>query len=148
MRSEASEVESPELLARFGGSAAGSVSGPCGDLRSVALALALIGLDAADPGAATRRCVSYDTAIDTIQVDGVGYPLSAGAKVWVIGAGKASYPIAAVLEEILGDRIAGGVIAVRDPDVESAAPRARCCLGPSVAHVPQCQGCRRDLGGS
>ena len=31
----------------------------------------------------------------------------------VVGAGKASMGIAAALEEILGDRLAGGAIAVR-----------------------------------
>ena len=110
-------MEWPEQLARFGESVAGSVSGPCGDLRRLALALALTGLEAADPGTATRRCVSYNPTIDTIQVDGVDYGLATRAKVWVVGAGKASYPIAAALEEILGDRIAGGVVAVRDPAV-------------------------------
>lgn len=35
-------------------------------------------------------------------------------KVWVVGAGKGSAPMAAAVETILGDRIAGGVVCVKD----------------------------------
>lgn len=84
-------------------------------LRRLALAVAQTGLAAVDPGAATRRLVTYNAETDTVSVSGVDYVLTNDAKVWVVGAGKASYPIAAALEQILGPRLAGGVVAVRDP---------------------------------
>ena len=87
------------------------------ELRQLALTIAEAGLEAVDPGAATRRAVTYQAESDTVTVGGVEYVLSEGAKVWVVGAGKASYPIAEALEQILGTRIAGGLVAVRDPDV-------------------------------
>ena len=37
-------------------------------------------------------------------------------QVFVVGSGKATYPIASALEQILGARLAGGVVAVRDPE--------------------------------
>jgi hydroxypyruvate reductase len=73
------------------------------------------GLAAADPGAATRRVVTYSSDDDTVRVGGSTYPLTTASRVWVLGAGKATFPVAAALEEILGDRLAGGVVAVRDP---------------------------------
>lgn len=91
-------------------------------LRRAVLEVAIAGLRAADPAAATRRVVSYDASIDVVTVDGRDYPLGRVGRVLVVGAGKASYPIAVALEEILGARLAGGVVAVRDPE---AAPLAR-----------------------
>jgi glycerate 2-kinase len=95
----------------------GLISGPCSDLRRATLQVAAAGLLAADPAAATRREVGYNRDTDTLRVGSVEYRLSSAARVWVIGAGKASYRVAAALEEILGDRVEGGVVAVRDPDV-------------------------------
>ncbi|HVQ17466.1 MAG TPA: DUF4147 domain-containing protein [Actinomycetes bacterium] len=95
----------------------GLISGPCADLRRLALEVAVTGLVSADPEAATRRAVSYDSTTDTVQVQGTHYPLSPKSNVWVVGAGKASYLVAAALEAILGPRLSGGVVAVRDPDV-------------------------------
>ncbi len=94
----------------------GLVSGPCAVLRRATLQVAAAGLLAADPGAATRREVEYDRAADVVRVGDIEYRLSSGSRVWVLGAGKASYRVAAELEEILGDRIEGGVVAVRDPE--------------------------------
>ncbi len=62
----------------------------------------------------------------------------------MIGAGKASLGIASALEEILGDRIAGGAIAVRagterelEPDRRSSAPTTRCRARPARAAARQ-----------
>ena len=46
------------------------LQGTLADLRKDALAVAIAGLAAADPGTATARVVSYDTASDTLTVDG------------------------------------------------------------------------------
>lgn len=105
-------VRSPQALPA-------SVDGPCADLRAAALDVALAGLAAADPGAATRRTVAYLPESDMLRVDGTSYSLGGGSRVFVVGAGKASYPIAAALEDILSDRLAGGVVAVRDPALTS-----------------------------
>jgi glycerate 2-kinase len=96
----------------------GLLSGPCESLRRSALEVAVAGLAAADPGAATRRVVTYMSDSDTVRVADSSYPLTSASRVWVLGAGKATYRVASALEETLGDRLAGGVIAVRDPGVE------------------------------
>ncbi|MDY6825455.1 MAG: glycerate kinase [Thermodesulfobacteriota bacterium] len=50
---------------------------------------------------------------DTLEVDGHSYDLSQYDNIYVIGAGKASAAMAAAVEELAGDRIAGGVIIVK-----------------------------------
>lgn len=89
--------------------------GRCAGLRRAVVQVAAAGLISADPGAATRRVVSYDRATDTVQVGSREYRLNGASRVWVLGAGKASYGVAAALDEILGHRIGGGLVAVRDP---------------------------------
>ena len=88
------------------------------DLRRAVLDVAVQGLAAADPGAATRRMVTYDPDADTLSVAGEDYPMQGRGRVLVVGAGKASYPIAVALHDVLGSRLGGGVVAVRDPDAE------------------------------
>jgi glycerate 2-kinase len=95
------------------------LDGSLAGLRRDALDVALSGLAAADPGAATAGVVSYDTAADTLSVDGEDYPLSGRGRVMVVGSGKATYPIAVALEQILGSRLAGGAVVVRDPEVRA-----------------------------
>lgn len=106
-----------QRVAAIAAASPGLLDGPCADLQRTALQVAVTGLTAADPAAATRRVVSYDPVRDVVQVGTIQYPLTSASCVWVLGAGKASYPVAAALEEILGRRVAGGVVAVRDPDV-------------------------------
>ena len=57
-------------------------------------------LQAVEPGAAVRRFVRRDG--DALVVDGQHYPL-AGRRLIVVGAGKASAPMAAALEDIIGE---------------------------------------------
>ena len=95
----------------------GLIEGPNAGLRHAVVQVAVSGLIAADPGAATRRVVSYDRAADTVRVGRKQYRLVGESRVWVLGAGKASYAVAAALEEILGQRIHGGLVAVRDPSL-------------------------------
>ncbi len=84
--------------------------GPLGPRAAVA-AVADAGLAACDPGRAVDRLVSVSG--DAIEIDGVAYPLAPGAGVLVLGAGKASLPVAAALEAKLGERLRGAV-AVRE----------------------------------
>jgi glycerate 2-kinase len=64
------------------------------------------------------------------------YPLSRG-RVLVAGGGKASAAMAASLEGLLGDRIAGGIVAVKDG---YAAPTARVRVVEAGHPVPDARG--------
>ena len=79
--------------------------------RRSALQIAAAGLAACDVHDATHRAVTLTG--DDLIVDGVRHNLDPAGRLLVIGAGKASLGIASALERILGDRIAGGAIAVR-----------------------------------
>jgi hydroxypyruvate reductase/glycerate 2-kinase len=81
------------------------------DARRAALRIASAGLGACDVYGATHRAVALDG--DDLIVDGVVHRLDPSGRVLVIGAGKASLGIATALEEILGDRLTGGAIAIR-----------------------------------
>ncbi len=81
------------------------------DARRAALRIASAGLAACDVYGATHRAVALDG--DDLIVDGVRHGLDPGGRLLVIGAGKASLGIARALEEILGERLTGGAIAVR-----------------------------------
>lgn len=72
---------------------------------------------AADPHDAVRRHLAWeDGAVVVTQADGrtTRVPLGPHGRVWVVGAGKGSAPMAAAVEEVLGDRIAGGLVCVKD----------------------------------
>jgi glycerate 2-kinase len=81
------------------------------DLRAVALDVITAGLRSADPGQAVDRMVDVDGRYLT--VDGRCYDLDAVRSIVVLGAGKASQPIAAALEGKLGDRISRGLVVRR-----------------------------------
>lgn len=88
--------------------------------RELALQLALRGVAAADPGAATARLVAGDP--DGVEIAGHRYALERDARVVVLGAGKATWPIAAALRDALGARLHGGVIAVREGEARALDP--------------------------
>lgn len=119
-RQVASSSPSPDLasalLRRVLENSPDLLEGRSGDLRRAVLDVAVEGLAAADPGAATRRVVSFDADTDTLSVADEDYPMNGRGRVLVVGAGKASHPIAAALHEVLGSRLGGGVVAVRDPE--------------------------------
>jgi glycerate 2-kinase len=71
-------------------------------LRQHALDILDAALRASDPGEAVRRHISSDINFEKYR------------KVWVVGAGKASALMGSALEELLGDRIDGGCIAIKD----------------------------------
>jgi glycerate-2-kinase len=78
------------------------------DLRRIALDVVAAGIRAADPATAVSRTLTRDGSwlrAGAWQVD-----LDAIRSVVVLGAGKASMPIAAELEQILGDRISRGLV--------------------------------------
>ena len=84
------------------------------DLRSLALRVATAGLVACDPGPATADGVALEGS--SLIVGGTAHPLADGARIAVLGAGKASLRIAIELERVLGDRLDGGTVVVRSGD--------------------------------
>jgi len=80
-------------------------------LRDDAIAIFQAGLRAVEPAAAVRRHVqrggNFLTAADR------QYDLRNFKNIFVIGAGKAACPMAAVLEEILAERLTGGQVNVK-----------------------------------
>lgn len=68
-------------------------------------------LAAVEPGAAVRSHVHLHDA--TLDVDNRQYDLKTFRRVYVIGAGKATAPMAQAIEGILGDRITAGVVSVK-----------------------------------
>ena len=78
--------------------------------REKALDIAEFALGYVDPYAAVKhhvkleghRLLIADDSFDLNQVDNI----------YAIGAGKATYPLAVALEEILGDRISDGFISI------------------------------------
>lgn len=78
------------------------------DLRRLALDIAEAGLAAADPGAAVHRLLRVDG--DRLWIGERRFDLSNGRRIFVIGAGKASFPIAKALDTVLGSRIHRGLV--------------------------------------
>jgi len=85
-------------------------------LKSDAMDIFKAALDAADPAGAVRQSVSLeDETIKVRQGKKVikAIKLNRVERIFVVGAGKASAAMAKVLEDILEDRISGGVISVK-----------------------------------
>jgi glycerate-2-kinase len=78
------------------------------EARKTALEIIEHAFAEADPYRATKDLVSVQSG-DLI-VDNLRLNLKKHNRIFLIGAGKATFPIARALEEILGDRIADGVI--------------------------------------
>lgn len=85
-------------------------------LRQDALSIFQMGLKAVDPKTAVHRFVKRDGNL--IRVAERKYDLKKYNRIFVVGAGKASAAMAAAVEEILGDRISGGIINVKYGHVE------------------------------
>lgn len=76
--------------------------------RRDALEIIEYALAKADPHIATKALVSVQG--DILHVGELKFDLRKRKRIYLLGAGKATYPIAKALEDILGDRISGGVI--------------------------------------
>lgn len=70
------------------------------------------GVDAVDPAQAVRRHVRVGEG-GFLHVRGRRFRLSDFEHIYVIGAGKASAPMAMALEELLGERLSGGLVVVK-----------------------------------
>ena len=80
-------------------------------VREAALEIIQAGIQKANSGFGTYRLVRLTG--DKLQVGDKEYDLSKIKHVYVVGAGKGSYPIVKALEEILGSRIDGGMVSVK-----------------------------------
>jgi len=63
------------------------------------------------PDPAMRAAITLDG--NTLTVDGMKYDLEQFERIFVVGAGKASAAMAQTLEDILGDRLHGGIVATK-----------------------------------
>jgi len=81
-------------------------------LRKHALQIFQAALKAADPVEAVRRHLRVED--DVLLVDGRKYRLKSFEKIFVVGAGKAGAAMAKAVETLLGKRISGGFINVKD----------------------------------
>ena len=79
--------------------------------RDDAVAIFKKGVAAVAPDAAVRRFCSRDNSLLTIGHQ--TFPMDAYEHVFVVGAGKATAPMAATLEELLADELTDGVITVK-----------------------------------
>ncbi len=83
-----------------------------GLLRRDALDILNAGLLRADPGKATRGLVRVDDR--TLFIGDASYRLDRFRHIYVFGAGKATFPIAAALDDTLGERITEGIVTCKD----------------------------------
>jgi len=80
-------------------------------LRNDAVDIFSAGLQAVDPLSALRRCVGLRHG--HLSIGDHTFDLSAFKHIYIIGAGKASGPMAAAMEDILGNRITQGLVVVK-----------------------------------
>lgn len=88
-------------------------------LRRAALDIADSALAAADPGPMARRMLSFVGS--RLKVGARSFDLTGGARVFVIGAGKASYPVAQAIDDILGTRIHRGLVTCKEGQIGKLA---------------------------
>jgi glycerate 2-kinase len=82
------------------------------ELRAAALDIVEHALAQVAPYKATRNLVRLEG--DTLTVGHLSYNLSTRGDIYVLGAGKASLPIAQALEDVLGDRIKDSLVIVKE----------------------------------
>ncbi|MGD9030479.1 MAG: glycerate kinase [Anaerolineae bacterium] len=81
------------------------------ELRQAAIDIIECAIRAADPYSTTLDLLTMDD--DHLQVGEIGYDLREWDHVYVIGAGKATQPIAMALEELLGGRLSDGLVILK-----------------------------------
>jgi hydroxypyruvate reductase len=104
-------------------------------LRRDAEAIFRAGLRAADAGLAVSRHLHREGK--TISVGGMSFSLDRIGRIRVVGMGKASAAMARAVEAVLGDRIDGGLVVVKDGH---ALPLARIRVREAAHPVPDARG--------
>lgn len=74
---------------------------------------------AVEPGAAVRRFLQRDG--DRLSAGDMVYNLRNIDRCWIIGAGKAAAPMAAAAADILGERLSGGVVVVKEGHITAGS---------------------------
>jgi hydroxypyruvate reductase/glycerate 2-kinase len=91
-----------------------------------------------DPRAAVKKHVKLDGSM--LQIGEDVFDLDKVNKIYAIGGGKATYPLAVALEEILGDRISDGFIAIKkgqkQPFLETMERLSRIRVAESAHPIP------------
>ncbi len=82
----------------------------------MALEMIEAALAASNPYEATKNLVHLSG--DKLYVGPLAYDLSRRGKIYVLGTGKATFPIARALEDILGDRITEGLVVLKKGQTE------------------------------
>ena len=103
-------------------------------LRQAAAEIFQAALDAVNPRTAIHRHLRRDG--EKLLAGGEAYDLT-GRRVYVVGGGKASGVMAAAVEEVLGDRIREGIVAVKD---SHAVPLRRIRIHEASHPVPDARG--------
>lgn len=80
-------------------------------LRQDALEIFLAGIRAVEPGSAVMANLALEG--ETLVAGHERVELPPGGRIFIVGAGKAGAPMAGAVEEILGDRISDGLVAVK-----------------------------------
>jgi glycerate-2-kinase len=106
--------------------------------REKALDIAEHALRYVDPRTALKKYVKLEGSRLVVGED--DFDLDSVNKIYAIGAGKATYPLAVALEEILGDRITDGFVAIKkgqkDPFGETLGALSRIRVAESAHPVP------------
>ncbi len=117
------------------GTAAACPGGAVSPLREDAIAIFRAGVEAVEPRRAVRARLALEGG--AVLAGERSVPLSEGGRVWVVGAGKAAVPMAAAVEEVLGARIAGGLVITK---TGHGGPLARVRVAEASHPVPDAAG--------
>ena len=106
--------------------------------RQAVLDIAEFALNHVDPLTATKKYVKLDG--NRLQVGEDVFDLKTVNQIYAIGGGKATYSLAVALEEILGDRITDGFIAIKkgqqQPFFETMGSLSRIRVAESAHPIP------------
>ena len=84
------------------------------ELRRMLLDAIEFALDSVDPYRLMKELFRLNG--DLLEIGDLQFDLHRTERIYVLGAGKASFPIAKALEETLGNRISDGLITVKDDE--------------------------------
>ncbi|MGQ9567614.1 MAG: glycerate kinase type-2 family protein [Anaerolineae bacterium] len=105
-------------------------------LREDLLRIIRAALQEVDPAQAVHTHVRREG--DILRVDGREYDLARFRRIFVVGGGKAGAPMAAAVEEILGDRLTGGLVNVKYG--HAGTPTAKVEVREAGHPIPDAQG--------